>query len=545
MSSFVAPEYVPSAAVMQIHSLPRLDAKTLALSDNVNFALTNMDEMTDIDSFTKGDGTATSKYLTGVATLPIVIIAVGIVSVLILQIFLFLRCCCTCMGCKPKEEELVNKPEVIIKRRNHAVFGFWFFTLAMTLTAHLLYFPSNDLDAGVNNVIGVLNELKDIFGGVADALRAGADNVQWEATNEIYDLGQKLINQDCDFIGYTPPPGQAAPGVQFSDGLKTVCETIDSTFTTFAELMEGVSGNIDGMKESVTLFGGEYKDLGLYGMYGFILAIVLIFALGNFFSSKFIMVIGMLIGEVVCIAFTLYCAVTMIIVILYSDFCADPAQSLSGLLKGIGNEFGADNVVYFSSCNGHDPFVPQFDDVYAGLEKLSGPNGLFETIKDVCTDAETTNGGGVAAAVIPLVTAASNMIGTAVSSSGVFSNVEDMQAQVTCSKVNPVYDGFVNKAFCTNTFNGLYKIWGVAFLANFFLFFVMCYSSVMWQYFGVAWKLKPTSKHHGEHHQLDGGELAPQPGAAYQAPVGYKQEYTFTAASPTAPTLTRKDIEMI
>merc|ERR1712167_131045 len=99
------------------------------------------------------------KYLTGVATLPIVIIVVGIVTVLILQIFLFLRCCCTCMGCKPKEEELVNKPEVIIKRRNHAVFGFWFFTLAMTLTAHLLYFPSNDLDKGVKNVIGVLDEL--------------------------------------------------------------------------------------------------------------------------------------------------------------------------------------------------------------------------------------------------------------------------------------------------------------------------------------------------------------------------------------------------
>jgi len=26
---------------------------------------------------------------------------------------------------------------------------------------------------------------------------------------------------------------------------------------------------------------------------------------------------------------------------------------------------------------------------------------------------------------------------------------------------------------------------------------------------------------------------------------GYKQEYTFTAASPTAPVLTRRDIEMI
>jgi len=532
MSSYIAPEYVPTAAVMQIHSLPRFDATTLAQSTHVNFALTNIDEMSDVNAFTSGDGTATSKYLTGVATLPLAMIVVGILSVIIMQIVMFLRICCPCFfGRAPKEDDLVNKPELIIKRRNHAVFGFWLFMFAMVLTAHLLYFPAGDLDTGVESVTGVLDELKIIFGSAAASLRGNILQVEWVTGKPLYDLAQYLIGENC-----------GTNAVDFAQNLEDTCEATTLQFTTFAELLEGVEGSITGMKDSVTLFGGDYKDLGLYGMYGFILSIVIVFGLGCVFSSKFIMFVGMLIGEVVCIVFTLYCSVTMIIVILYADFCTNPADNMMKLLNGMDMEFGESTVGFFATCEGDDPFLVQFDTLYGMLEKFTGPYGYLTDIGDICID----NGADQSSAGFGYIATSRAALGSGSSPTGVFGGMEDVQASFACSSVNPVYDGFINKAFCTNTFNGLYKIWGVALLANVFLFFVMAYSSVMWQYFGVAWKLKPTSKHHGTHHQLDGSALAPsEGGAAYEAPVGYKQEYTFTAASPAAPTLTRRDIEMI
>merc|ERR1711991_67161 len=78
-------------------------------------------------------------------------------------------------------------------------------------------------------------------------------------------------------------------------------------------------------------------------------------------------------------------------------------------------------------------------------------------------------------------------------------SISKLNTDLDCPTLQSIYDLLINQSLCTNLFGGFYKLWISEFVVSGMLFFLMIMASVIYHYFGVAWKLKKTEAHtHGE-----------------------------------------------
>lgn len=498
--SYLPDKYVPASNVVYANSIPRF-----------NYESTSMTDANKFPGSMKEASTFPSEYLNGVVTLPVILMVVGVLSIFIFQICIMCRCCFKCFKCAPKEDDIATDPESVIKSRNRVFYFFWFFMLLMLVADHFLYFGDADINTGRDNVIKSLKLLKGIFTSIKSSVdNLVANNAELKiATASLKGAKGGNCNSDAGAnAALTSMDNATAAMLTAFTGLQTLVSKLPDMIQTFID--------------SVTTFGADYKNYAMYALYGLVLSINLIFMGGSCLASKCIMWIGLLVGEFTCIISTLVCGVVMIVVTVYGDFCMNPGVNMQGI---VGPGSASDMLGYFSTCVGTDPFVGNIDTAQSGLNSFQ--QGLND-IKTASCGADSD-----------VITNADDAI------TGMTTALSGIKISTTCQAMYPVYNTFMNKALCTNMFDGVWKIWLCGCVVSISLFCVMCCSSVMWQYFGVPWKLRPTDVHTGTHGHLTGTGGAHTAVATYEAPDGYKQEYTFTAASPSAPTLTRKEIEMI
>lgn len=252
----------------------------------------------------------------------------------------------------------------------------------------------------------------------------------------------------------------------------------------------------------------------------FITILFFIFAFGAKIGSKTVMYIGYFIGELVCFVSTIACSVVLIILTAYADICMNPAKNIGG----VAGSNVQDMMVYFSQCTAEDPFQGYLTTLE---DSLDAARSDVETFGNDCkSDGSITS-----------------------NYDAITDAVGDVKKETSCISLHEIYDTFFNDAVCNNSFDGVYKIWLIAFVCTICLFFILVSSCIIWQYFDVpgAWKLRPRDTHTGTHQQLTGTAFAAPLAHAQYEPVArnMKQEYTFTAASPSTPALTRREIEMI
>ena len=516
---FVPPVYVPNSAVKIAHSIPRLNLQEFTFNEpsNVNSFTLNGDYFNDamsdpskIMDATEATYSAERNYLVGITSLPVALMVIGLVSIFIFQLILFLRCCCKCVKCAPDEDDIAQHPEKVIKSRNRVVWGFWLFLLIMIAADNFLYFGNDELEKGAVNIVKSAKTLRDIF-----------TNLIAETANMVSQVGimetivQAIANNNCGDV--------SAKGTEMQ-AMQDAVTAMSGAFATINGILQPVPGFLNSAVDYTEKYGQEMKTMALYYLYAFVLAIGLLFLAGSCYSSKWVLFLTTFIGEVVCLFSTVIGGFFMIIVTVYADFCYDPSGNLSSAVPGSSSQ---DMATYYSTCVGTDPFDSYLTEASNGVTDFSTEFG--STFDTMCFSNHPEYTANVAAAA-----------------ASISSSLSQVSAQTDCEPIYMVYNQFLNQGICDNTFTGMWNVWLSVCVTSISLYFLMCFSSVMWQYFGVAWKLRPDNVHTGNHLHLVGTHLVPTQPAATETPAhGYKQEYTFTAASPNAPVLTRHDIEMI
>lgn len=506
---FVPPAYKPSSEVMMIHDFPRMNYETTSLSKDNNWALTsNLDDI-NLDS----SNVALKNYIIGLITLPVLWVIVGVASIILFQFFITCRCLCRCLKCAPNEDDIASSPEKVIRSRNRMVWGFKLFLLLMIAGDVLLYFGNSSFQTGTTNIIAAASMLKTIFLGLIVETKGMIANL-----NILQTVTQLIAQGTCKDGGSTSPDVEQA-----ATSAVTAIAAMTSAFNTILKLVDNVPKALDTVIDASDKYGNTYRELGLYALAGFVILIALIFYIGYFCASKAILYFGLLVGEIVCLIGTIFGGLFLVIISLYADLCVDPAENL-GVMTGSTST--QDMLTYFSTCVGTDPFNKPLTD---GVSNINSFTASLSSFYDECTDDNKA------------------LIENA--SAGIVASLNAVNIQTDCEPLYKVYNKFVNEAICNNAFAGFYNVWLSVCCSSIMLFFLMIFTSVMWQYFGVSWKLRPDNVHTGNHMHLVGTNgQAPQPHDALALDIpstGYKQEYTFTAASPTAPVLTRRDIEMI
>ena len=506
---FVPAAYKPSPEVMMIHDFPRMNYETSSLSEDNNWALTsNLDDIS-IDS----SNVTLKNYIIGLITLPVLWVIVGVASIILFQFFITCRCLCRCLKCAPNEDDIASSPEKVIRSRNRMVWGFKLFLLLMIAGDVLLYFGNTSFQTGTANIIKSANMLKTIFLSLIVETKGMIANL-----NTLQTVTQLVAQGTCKDGGSTSTDVADA-----ATSATAAIAAMTSAFNSILKLVDNVPKALDTVIDASDKYGNTYRELGLYALAGFVILIALIFYIGYFCASKVILFFGLLVGEIVCLIGTIFGGLFLVILSLYADLCVDPAKNL-GVVAGSTST--QDMLTYFSTCVGTDPFNKPLTDATSNINSFTAS---LANLEGECTE---TNWG---------------MLETA--SAGIVTSLSAVNTQTDCEPLYKVYNTFVNEAICNNAFAGFYNVWLSVCCSSIMLFFLMIFTSVMWQYFGVSWKLRPDNVHTGNHMHLVGTNgQAPQPHDALALDIpstGYKQEYTFTAASPTAPVLTRRDIEMI
>lgn len=504
---FVPPAYKPSTEVMSIHNFPRMNYETTALSEDNEWALTSDFSQIDLNT----TNIVLKNYIIGLITLPVLWIIIGVASIILFQFFITCRCLCRCLKCAPNEDDIASSPEKVIKSRNRMVWGFKLFLLLMIAGDVLLYFGNTSFETGTANIIKSANLLKTIFLGLIVETKAMIANLTILQTQT-----QLVATGGCD--GTT----ENFSGSKFPTGIAPAIASMTSAFNSILSLVDQVPKLLDTVIDNSDKFGNTYRQMGLYALAGFVVLVALIFYIGYFCASKVILFFGVFLGEVTCLVGTIFGGLFLVIISLYADLCVDPSKNLGAMSP----DSTKDMLAYFSTCVGTDPFDKPLTDATTAM------NDFTSSINPMQGDCLPDNWTALLDA-----------------SSDIVASFGAINVQTDCEPLYKVYDTFVNQAICNNAFAGFYNVWLSICCSSIMLFFLMIFTSVMWQYFGVSWKLRPDNVHTGNHMHLVGTNGQPQqPHDALMLDIpstGYKQEYTFTAASPTAPVLTRRDIEMI
>ena len=278
-----------------------------------------------------------------------------------------------------------------------------------------------------------------------------------------------------------------------------------------------------------------YKTYALFASYAGVVALMILYALGVFLQSKCILVILILFSELVVLVLSILCGVAMILLTLLADVCMQPTQKFASLVPGSLK----DVILYFGECSVDNPYASSISSASDAMNEMAD---AINSIGPLCESL------GYASEKAEWWTAGNDTV-------AVSDSIDKLNDDLDCPTLQSIYNLLINESLCTNLFGGFYKLWISEYLVSGMLFFLMIMASVIYHYFGVAWKLKKTEAHtHGEVGDEDGdakfavyeGEDEGEDTEDEDDDKKYKEEYSFTPAGISGTSkLAQHEVEMI
>lgn len=160
--------YSPSSSVLALHNIPHLSESLTLMSNKFNLSDVSMN----------------SPYGQSVVALPAVLLALGLLSLLILQLLLSMRCCCKCLKCGPSNKvasaELHNntvraEKTKLIKTRKAVFYLYYIFAFFVLLANLLLFYGNTGITEGTNTTADTLTFLHDMTA----SLKASGSDMIW------------------------------------------------------------------------------------------------------------------------------------------------------------------------------------------------------------------------------------------------------------------------------------------------------------------------------------------------------------------------------
>lgn len=516
--------YSPSNEVKQAHNIPRIDYTKGGISEYDSFNFTSTSEVT---------GSKGQNYLMGVVTLPIILIGLAVVSLFFFNFLICCRFCCKCLRCAPSEEDINEHPEKVVKARNRVIFFFFFFMFVCLFADHMIYYGNTQLDLGAYDLIDAADELNDVFYNLGDSL-------DWTSGNSTL-VNNQLDNSDC-LKDTTYVSGDLATAkTDLQSGLTTLTDAIGS----LSDMIDPMPTQIDRLKDAIEQYMVVYKTYVLFCSYAAIVALMFLYTIGVVLQSECILVILILASEGIVLVMSILCGIMMIFITFTADICMDPTEKFANLAPGSLK----DVVLYFGECSVANPYSSSISSASSAMNEMST---AISAIGPLCYDvyALSSNTVDYRDEIGDWYDAGNNTL-------AISDSIDKLNTDLDCPTLQSIYHLLINESLCTNLFGGFYKFWVSEYVVSGMLFFVMIMASVIYHYFGVAWKLKKTEAHtHGEDEDEDKpvmiyeGEDEDEDGedtGSEDNGKGYKEEYTFVPAGVDGTTskLAEHEVEMI
>ena len=152
----IAVAYSPSASVTAAHNIPHLSIYLKALSNTFSITTSTIN--------------TSNTYLLSVLILPGIFLALGILSLFVLALIMFSRCCCKCSRNAPdvkvtngkNDEEYAKWAKCVIDTKITLIVFFSFFLITAFSGAQIAWYGSSRYNSGINTLmlnVGILGQL--------------------------------------------------------------------------------------------------------------------------------------------------------------------------------------------------------------------------------------------------------------------------------------------------------------------------------------------------------------------------------------------------
>ena len=156
--------YSPNDAVKAAHKIPHVYSNGQYAPEKYQNFPNNTAEI-----FNAGAGaiTATTGWLPSLFTVPFILLALGLISIVFMDLAFLFRCCCRCLKCGVTEDMVNNDPLKVVKKRKFIWYWFLFWVAIVVLADHALFFGNADLDKAIDSGAKALGTLADLFSDIA------------------------------------------------------------------------------------------------------------------------------------------------------------------------------------------------------------------------------------------------------------------------------------------------------------------------------------------------------------------------------------------
>lgn len=242
----------------------------------------------------------------------------------------------------------------------------------------------------------------------------------------------------------------------------------------------------------------------VFGLYGLMLIVVLLFALFPCCQLDVSMKVATLGVEVLVLALTAVWCLEAVSLVTMADFCMDPdASALAITAAAAANGGGSVSATqhqllkYYADCAGAGAAGGTsmlHEDLQAALTEAvslqAHLQGRFDDAGDACAGS-----GPLAQALVIL--------------DELHSNLDYLACTLSCDAIADRWSELVHVAFCSEFLPGFGAFWLQKVLLAVFCFALICTGSVLYEYFGLWWNLKtysvfPDSPDDDEVHSGDG-----------------------------------------
>jgi hypothetical protein len=428
----------------------------MAANSNFNFST----------GFSQSGLMGNSGYFPSLLTVPAILLALGVITLIITNVLFFLRCCCRCLSCGPTEEMVETDPLKVVKKRKFLWYSFLFWVFIVVLADHAIFFGNADFDKAIDNGASSFGKLKNMFAGIVN-------------NTNVLSTDLDVYNKNVAFSGTC------------ASSLQSAANAAKSPLSTVQNLVKGLPDQLGTLQGALGNDAKSYKNNIFYILYAVVIVMAIAYPLVAWFlRSKCIFFIMMLVSEIVIFVYTFLCAFVMFFVMIMGDFCMNPSNNL---VQAIPNGLGSSKqmLTYYITCSGTSPFDSSITSIKTQITAMS-----LTGKANNCPSAD-------AAWSTTYINAAQSAL------NDVNAQLTLMNAALSCgsgANINMAWDDAMNKAVCTDFFNGLFKIWVAQYVVSGALFFTVICASVLYQYFpGQFWNLKST----GEIEKADGDEENP------------------------------------
>ena len=372
------------------------------------------------------------------------------------------------------------------------------------------------MDLGAYDLIDAADELNAVFYDLGDTL-------DWISNNGT-DVNTQLTTSACLADSANMASSLSTAKNDLTSGLSSLTGAISS----LSDMIDPLPTQINRLKDSIETYMVGYKTMVLFGAYAAVVALMFLYLMGIVLQSECILVILILLSEGIVLILSLLCGIMMIIITLLADICMDPTQKFANLTP---TDSLRNVVLYFGECSVTNPYASSISTASSAMSTMAT---AIQAIGPLCYDIYANTGNNAAYDYRGEITSWYNAGNQTVAISDA---IDKLNSDLDCPTLQSIYDLLINKSLCTNLFGGFYKFWIAEYCVSGMLFFLMIMASVIYHYFGVAWKLKKTDAHtHGEVAE-DGkpvtyeGEEESLEGSDDDENKGNREEYTFTSAS--------------